>query len=555
MSAVTLPETDAPAHHEGSWWQRVREHIAHEWASALLVASLVTIANLHFHWLRAFDTYTFLALGQLSSVSLAGFGKQYRTVVVEIDQPVFENEFEEKTPLDRTQLKKYLEAIYAAKPDIVVVDLDISPMFKPAADSGTCSGFPASTAPGEEGLYSIIKDAGTSAEPITTVLLEPFPTENKQLACWRDNWRTSMASKHVVFGDGEVPVRYGVHAELSDKDESLVRKVERAARAESAEHDHSKPDESKAEPARRLDPRQLLKGVQLLPLSKFVPETLTNTLTFELGDAVKLNPHHKKVVFFGAAYGGDDLFLTAVGEIYGVEAHAAGYVSDIVEDRHVVDFGLDFVIAIVFGLVIAFFWRKYFDARLSDNAVTRELAKLWVIGLVLSVLSLVVFLSFVSLLLLRFGIWLSPIPLAIGMLFDSFVSGSVDQATHKFKTLRRELIERFSQQPAVVGVHVDHSVTVSVDPATDEVTMREVREELVESYAPAAASPPARPHRRRAPRDQELSFWGARHLPRALGGDICEHLLAHKKGAAALLGLWTVIWMSTAIFALVLASH
>jgi hypothetical protein len=246
------------------------------------------------------------------------------------------------------------------------------------------------------------------------------------------------------------------------------------------------------------------------------------------------------------------LFLTAVGEIYGVEAHAAGYASDTVKDHHIVDFWLDFTIALIFSLAIAFFWRKYFDARLSDNAVTRELAKIWVIGLVVSVLALVIVLSIFSLLLLRVGVWLSPIPVAIGMMFDSFVSGSVDQATHKFKTMRRELIEQFTQKPSVVGVHVDHSVTMSMDATTQEVTMREVREELIESYAPAA-NPPAGKRKRRAPRNHKWSLWGARHLPQVLGGDICEHLLAKKTGAAALLGLWTVLWVGTALFAHYLA--
>jgi len=514
MSATTLSESDAPAHGEGSWWQRVREHCAQEWASALLVASIVTIANLHFHWLRSFDTYTFLALGQLTSVSLAGSGQQHRTVVVEIDDATFEKEYGEKTPLDRAQLTKNLAAIYAAEvgPDIVVMDLDISPAIR-LANAGTCAKdteFQEDLATEEElELYRLVRSAGTA-----TVLLEPFRATNPRLACWRNAWRTWMMSdhSHVVFGDGEVPVRYGVHAELSDKSCALVRMVERTALGESVKTDDCKQDPRAEGHARRLDPRQLLKGVKLIPLSReSSPQALTHQLKSDLQTAGELNPHRKKVVFFGAAYGGDDLFLTAVGEIYGVEAHAAGYVSDTVKDHHIVEFLLDFLIAIVFSLAIAFFWRKYFDARLSDDAVTRELAKLWIVGLMLSVLALVVFLSFVSLLLLRSGVWLSPIPVAIGMMFDSFVSGSVDQATHKFKTMRRALIERFTQEPA----RVEHSAPES-------------------------------------PRNPNL-VWGARHLPRALGGDICEHLLANRSGAATLLGLWAVIWMSTAIFALVLA--
>lgn len=583
MSAVTLSDADAPAHHEGSWWQRVREHCAQEWASALLVASIVTIANLHFHSLRAFDTYTFLALGQLTSVSLAGGGKEHRAVVVEIDNPTFEKEFEEKTPLNRALLTRYLGAIYGTrddpyldvppdsdepnrtvltKPDIVVVDLDISPALRSLLDKTTAC----TEAPPPEGkvfpeealerdeaaLYDLIETRARGPNPVTTVLLKPFDADDKQLACWRKRWQAWMESDtdHVVFGNGDVPVRYGVHAELSEEPESLVRVVESKATGRPLAAVHG-------EHARRLDPRQLLKGVQILPISEFPRAALTTELTAQLNETAKQNPHKKRVVFFGGAYGTDDLFLSAVGEIYGVEAHAAGYVSDSVDSHHVIDFVLDFLIAMLFSLAIAFFWRKYFDARLSDNAVTRELAKVWIIGLVFCVLCLVIILSFISLLMLTRGIWLSPIPLAVGMMFDSFVSGSVDQATHKFKTMRRELIERFTQPAMVVDVHVDHTISVSTDPATQEVTMREVHEELVESYAPpppAAEHAPEHTKHRRAPRDQELAFWGARHLPRALGGDICEHLLAHKRGAAALLGIWTVLWLSTALIAFALAS-
>jgi hypothetical protein len=549
----------------------VREHCAQEWASALLVASIVTIANLHFHWLRAFDTYTFLTLGQLTSVSLAGGGKEYRTLVVEIDDATFESELEERTPLDRQHLTRYLAAIYDAEPDIVVVDLDLSPALQPieawVSEHGKCVGhpqFPELKSSDEKALYKLIKERAAGPKPITTVLLAPFDTRNEDLACWRQSWKGWMEGPTrdgpIVFGNGEVPVRYGVHAELSQNERALVRIAERRASGESvASAERSGP--------RRLDPRQLLKGVGLIPLSSVASadpaaaaKALSDRVRFELADldsherdSDKNSPPRKKVVFFGGAYGVDDLFLTAVGEIYGVVANAAGYASDMVEDHHVIDFLLDFLIALAFSLAIAFFWRRYFDARLSENAVTRELAKVWIIGLVLSVLFLVLILSFGSLLLLRTGVWLSPIPLAIGMLFDSFVSGSVDQATHKFKVMRRELIEQFAQQTTAVDALVDHSVSLSVDPATQEVTIREVCEELVESRTPETAVLPAHKTRRRVPRNHKLASWGARYLPRVLGGDICEHLLARKNGAAALLGLWTIIWVSTAVWASCLA--
>ena len=49
-------------------------------------------------------------------------------------------------------------------------------------------------------------------------------------------------------------------------------------------------------------------------------------------------------------------------------------------------------------------------------------------------------LTFVSLLLLtRFGIWTSPIPMAVGMLVESFVSGSVAEGIRTADALKGKL--------------------------------------------------------------------------------------------------------------------
>ncbi len=148
MSATTLSETDAAAHDEGSWWQRVLRALSRRnGPPRSVVASIVTIANLHFHWLRAFDT---LHVPRARAVDLHRFwrvcGKQHRTVVVEIDATRRSRRIRRrKTPLDRAQLKNYLAAIYAAEvdPDIVVMDLDISPAMQPLtqwlANAGTCA--------------------------------------------------------------------------------------------------------------------------------------------------------------------------------------------------------------------------------------------------------------------------------------------------------------------------------------------------------------------------------------------------------------------------------
>ena len=110
-------------------WKRAWAHFKHEWTSAVFVASLITIANLHFDWLKAFETYAYLAIGQLTAVGSAAFHTEPRAAVVTIDAPTFEERYRERSPLNRCELKSQLAAIYNAKPDVMVLDVAISPTY------------------------------------------------------------------------------------------------------------------------------------------------------------------------------------------------------------------------------------------------------------------------------------------------------------------------------------------------------------------------------------------------------------------------------------------
>ena len=66
--------------------------------------------------------------------------------------------------------------------------------------------------------------------------------------------------------------------------------------------------------------------------------------------------------------------------------------------------------------------------RLSNDSAQELYAPFYVLLLAVGVCVIAVALTFVSwILLVRCGIWASPIPMAVGMLLESFVSGSVAQ--------------------------------------------------------------------------------------------------------------------------------
>lgn len=82
------------------------------------------------HLLDAVDGYAFLGIGNLTARDVSqSTGSNPKMAVVLIDQESHENFYRERSPLDRCELKKDLEAIYnlPGPPKPVVIDLDLSP--------------------------------------------------------------------------------------------------------------------------------------------------------------------------------------------------------------------------------------------------------------------------------------------------------------------------------------------------------------------------------------------------------------------------------------------
>jgi hypothetical protein len=119
--------------------------------------------------------------------------------------------------------------------------------------------------------------------------------------------------------------------------------------------------------------------------------------------------------------------------LYGVEVHAAAYLSRLhpLDEKEWLSLAGDILTAFIFSFSISFFWQRYFSRRLSVSARDRQLAAWWVLALVAVFGCLVIATCAISLGLMRnAGVWMSPVPIAIGMLLDAFVLGSVHVAIH-----------------------------------------------------------------------------------------------------------------------------
>jgi hypothetical protein len=89
----------------------------------------------------------------------------------------------------------------------------------------------------------------------------------------------------------------------------------------------------------------------------------------------------------------------------------------------------DIAFATVFGIIISTCWCRYFIWRADGVSVRSEIAALWIgilIAAFLFALALLMIVTVYSIVYL--GLWLSPVPIAVGMLVESWVSGPVNQA-------------------------------------------------------------------------------------------------------------------------------
>lgn len=385
-------------------------YFVEEWPSVFFASAAVTILMHSTSFLNAVDGYAWLVIGNLSSTTEPAVPKPTQAVVVRVDEQANESRYFDRTPLDRCELERDLRAVYDARPKVLAVDLDLSPAhWLSKRDEATTGGERACQA----ALYALIRERACGGA--RTVLMTPFrEADERQL---RDALACPSGSSDpagVRFGNASLPEEYGLLMSHYTGEAFFAPLAVDAYRDVAPAHAGKPIPEIE-----RIDTRRYPEGNGLELMSTDALPAAASKLA-------------GKAVFFGAAFGEEDLFLTPLGFVYGVHAHAAVFLSMLAplgEAGALAEFFGELLLAIVFGMLINNMWNGYFRGRVGDDPVGRQTAALRIALLSLALAVAVALLSWLSLLLLqRWGIWLSPVPIAIGMMLDSFVVGAVSNA-------------------------------------------------------------------------------------------------------------------------------
>lgn len=414
----------------------------HHLPAALVVASLVFIFDHRLEWLKAIEGYAFLGIANRTAFSQY-IGRHPTVAVVLIDPISNEDYYGQRSPLDRCQLKQDLEDIYnlSEPPELLVVDLDLSPVLP---------------IDGPEGERA--KKCDTELEKLLTqdrrnitrtVLIAPFEMLDRKAQTTNEIWKNAVSPFVSFADDPTINVSFGLVNDLDCNDKSLAAVAFReytdspadlkiCPKKDSDKNNEKEEIESHTPPL-IISPAQYLSGLRAVSICQ-LPSRLNDSQCPPY-ERLKYFP----VIFVGSSFGDSDTFLTPLGIMYGVEVHAAAFMSLLqpTTKNEPLAFSLDVAIGLVLGSLIDWSWRSYFSLRFSSSAVKRQAAPWLILLLFVGFVLLVVALTVGSYWLLRYcSLWLSPIPMAVGMLIESFFNSAIGTAVKEGYEQRQALIRR-----------------------------------------------------------------------------------------------------------------
>lgn len=448
MSSTSSDNAAADAKSDHGFLSSLRHHLLHNWAGILLVASVVSLVKNNFTWISAFDGYTFLTVSNVVSIVLPTIcTPRKEAAVVLVDPPTFEQRYRGRTPLDRCELTRDLQTIYQARPDTVAVDLDLSPALwlqprgdMPAATKPLPSDCPTSIASDEamceQQLYSLIRCAAASGT--RTILVEPAPaaTGLPQHQHIKDNWKDDLKNgypEHIFFAQTHLHEVLGMLLTYQADRDSMPMVARRLACDGRADADECrmKIDKTYGNSA-YIDVRSALPKLKFIPLEQHAnPDEFRKFLERSLWGIRADDNARNGIVFFGGAFGQNDIFTSSMGHIYGVELLAGIYASGMISVHHILDFLADLIGGTLLGTFIAYRWRRFYLRRSHPDPLIRQRA--WP-GLIFPVVLVTYAAIAIAVALLKlFSIWFSPLPMLIGILIDAYAIGPVEQALQKYR--------------------------------------------------------------------------------------------------------------------------
>lgn len=368
-----------------------------------------------------------VAAGMQDEVVTAQKEDSADAVVFTISPKLYETAFKQVSPLDRQSLATLIGKLAERKPQMLVLDLDVSP-----------------DAPGQDVLDKTLIDLANQGTQI--VLATPFPVFSEPLFQAKFGWMQKLCSAtNIRFADSRLPVTQGVNLRYF-KGRNALGDVAHAWKGDSAKPAEIWPCAQIQQGenfAGFLDANMQHAELDARISSQYVdqvhldPATLRRTLgnMKDIGDDLsapaKLNLAGK-TVFLGGDYSGADRFQTIArpAPVPGVVVHAAAYNGarhNPSRISHGLAFALDILIGTVAGMLFHFTWARHNGAQHCLAAADRQdwaryrVARLW---LLVNFLLLALFIWAIlqsAAWLLDHHWWSNPAPMVLGIFIKSLL--------------------------------------------------------------------------------------------------------------------------------------
>jgi CHASE2 domain-containing sensor protein len=404
------------------------KHALHHGYVALVLACVILLVEQHgwLNWLDSLSLRFAMTLSQGAGATASEGGvasKQDQPVVLLISDEMFEKDFGQASPLNRTKLAEILNRIVEQRPAAVAIDLDLSP------------------GPGDEQNQSQLQlDAAliSAAKSGTRLVVgTPFPVQTNDLYSLKARWMKHLCEAGVEFGYSFIQSTQGLvlrYPLMSDSIGGLLSNSKREAAVQASPCEQVKKGEQSAAFLSKdflvatLFDADNLSHQRPINFSYFrsnAPVLLNKVSDADIGKLAG------RPVLLGSGFNPNDEFLTPFGPQKGAVIHAAIAFSERQPTKtmlHTMAILLDIVFGIVAGFVFHAMWARYYMANnmASENGhyLPRHylVARLWLAGSFGVVFLWVAILMTMSAWLLQHNLWGNPGPMIIGVFVKTLLA-------------------------------------------------------------------------------------------------------------------------------------
>ena len=394
----------------GSVPHRLAHHFRVDSRATLFSAALAVIAT-HIGALRILVKLSLMIVANMAAQVtpiLDGAGP----VVLLLSESRWQDRYYEHSPLDRCTLAEDMTAMLAHAPRTLAVDFDLSPSLRP-----------------QDAACQTRLDDLLDRHAKQLVVLTPFRITAPHLIAEKRDWMLSRCRAGVAFADGSLETSLGMVIDSvpgHDRMAEVVRQREHAGICAAI----ATAAGSQKWLARDDTVNGAIGETEPVAINFAHFRQQANRLSLDDLPGSTINDWPQRDVFFGGDYGasGEDQFRTPIGPLPGIAVHAARYLTldrPVAELQPMAGFAIDILIAFIFSIGIAYFWRLYARWRLAQTPSHRQLASVVVIGFLGFYVLLVLLFFALSTDLFAVGILIAPLLIAVSMLVDGFITGPV----------------------------------------------------------------------------------------------------------------------------------